>query len=163
MNLQAINDQINAHLRGLPITIVVAELRLLIAALCEKIERLGWDAEAIVTDHIRGHDQSREPEDAPDLGPCCACEKIGPTVRNIVMLDKRAVVAGHGWGCVECGLPSNGASYVLCDACLEEKREPRDACRGYPGKDGRIAIDSLTVPFEHDLAKHGEHPGAHHE
>jgi hypothetical protein len=31
-------------------------------------------------------------EPPPDLGACCACRQEGPTVRNIVMLDKRGLV-----------------------------------------------------------------------
>ena len=53
--------------------------------------------------------------DTPDLGPCCCC---GGTerVRDIVMLSRKAPVPGTGWGCVVCGLPNDGASYVCCDA-----------------------------------------------
>lgn len=35
-----------------------------------------------------------------DLGPCCGCGKLGPTVRTIVALALRAPVPGTGWGCV---------------------------------------------------------------
>jgi hypothetical protein len=90
------------------------------------------------------------------LGACCACEKNRPDVRNIVMIAKKGVIAGHGWGCVVCGLPLDGASYVLCDACFEAKREPVYACRGYPGSEGRILLSVLTVPFDHDESKHSE-------
>jgi hypothetical protein len=112
-----------------------------------------------------------EYEDYTELGPCCACEKIGPTVRNIVMIAKKGVIAGHGWGCVVCGLPGDGASYVLCDACFKAKREPIYACRGYPATEGRILLSVLTVPFDHDESKHTElantelssDVGVHHE
>ena len=83
------------------------------------------------------------------LGPCCSCECTGPQVRNIIMVHKRAVVPGHGWGCVICNLPFDGASYVQCDDCFDLQREPVYACRGYPGKDGRIPITELTEPFDH--------------
>jgi hypothetical protein len=72
------------------------------------------------------------------------------------MLDKRCVVSGHGWGCLVCGLPADGASYVLCDDCHDHQRAPRFACRGYPGEDGRIAIQMLTTSFKHDMSKHPE-------
>ena len=91
-----------------------------------------------------------------DLGACCACEATGATVRNIIMLDKRAPVSGTGWGCVQCRLPFDGAVYVLCDECLDAKREPKDVCRGYPGEGARVSIATVTEPFEHDMSKHPE-------
>lgn len=96
------------------------------------------------------------------LGPCCGCEKEGPFVRNIITLDKKAPIAGRGWGCVVCDLPSDGALAVLCDNCLYVKRsdedwKPKHACVGYPAKDGRVAFDSLTGEHSHDLSKHPEH------
>ena len=92
-----------------------------------------------------------------EVGPCCACEKQGgPDVRNIVMLHQRGPRPGQGWGCVQCGLPPDGADYVLCDGCLEDGREPRFVCDGYP-KNGRIPIEELSdEPFEHDMSKHPE-------
>lgn len=92
-----------------------------------------------------------------DLGPCCICETT-EGVRNIVMLPKKCKVPGHGWGCVVCNLPSDGASAVLCDACLDlYERDPgalRFACRGYPAIDGRIPIDQLEGYHDHDMEKH---------
>ena len=55
--------------------------------------------------------------DTPDLGPCCCCGGA-ERVRNIVMLSPRASTR-DGWGCLVCGLPPDGASYVCCDRCLE--------------------------------------------
>ena len=89
-----------------------------------------------------------------DLGPCCCCEKIRPDVRNIMMLHKRAPIPGRGWGCLVCGLPSDGAVYVCCDECLEKKRKPKFACRGYPKSDRRIPIEQLTESFKHDEVMH---------
>ena len=74
----------------------------------------------------------------PTLGSCCACGLYGPTVRNVMALDKRGVIPGHGWGCVACKVPADGASVVICDTCLENKRELKYACRGYPATEGRI-------------------------
>jgi hypothetical protein len=90
----------------------------------------------------------------PNLGPCCACGKEGPDVRNIVMLDKLAPIPGKGWGCFVCGLPNDGAVAVLCDRCLEQEREPIMACRGYPGIDGRVPIEDITGDFRHNMALH---------
>jgi hypothetical protein len=97
--------------------------------------------------------------DNPDLGPCCVCEKTGPDVRNIIMLDLESPTPGRGWGCFACGLPLNGAIAVVCDACLErlgQDLELKFACRGYPGKDGRIPIGELTQEFHHNVLKHPE-------
>ncbi len=63
-------------------------------------------------------------DEPPDLGPCCACGKSGPDVRNIMMLHVRAPVPGTGWGCFACKLPLNGAVAVLCDICLLTHAEP---------------------------------------
>lgn len=90
------------------------------------------------------------------LGACCACEREGPTVRNIISLSKKALVPGHGWGCVVCDLPCDGANAVCCDVCLDLQRPLKFACRGYPGEDGRAPIEEFTEPFDHDFSKHEE-------
>jgi hypothetical protein len=94
-------------------------------------------------------------DDAPDLGPCCACGR-SENVVEIYMLPLRNHVAGHGWGCVICGIPSNGASAVLCGDCGTKYRRGdmvlRFACRGYPATDGRAPIDTFTEAFEHDMS-----------
>lgn len=97
--------------------------------------------------------------DFPDLGPCCMCATRRP--RNIVLLDRHCAVPGHGWGCVVCGLPSNGACAVLCDICYKDYvAEPAKlviACSGYPATDGRIAIADLPADrFAHNLVRHEE-------
>jgi hypothetical protein len=92
------------------------------------------------------------------FGPCCICDGSA-NVRTIVMLDKEAPIPGHGWGCLTCGKPSNGAVAVICDACAEAPdvgKRLRFACRGYPASEGRIPIAELTKPFHHDLTKHPE-------
>lgn len=94
-------------------------------------------------------------DDTIDLGPCCACGGT-ENVRNILMLDKKSPMLGRGWGCVACGLPADGASAVVCDQCLEEDRPLRYACRGYPGKDGRVEIGELQGEHEHDMSMHPE-------
>jgi hypothetical protein len=80
------------------------------------------------------------------LGPCCFCETYtGVTV--IVMLNRRAPIAGHGWGCAVCDLPSDGAVAVFCESCY-----------GYPGSDGRIPYSELSP--EHFDHRDVEHEGA---
>lgn len=98
--------------------------------------------------------------DVPTLGPCCICETYsGVTV--ILMLNKRAPIPGHGWGCAICGLPSDGAVAVFCDSCfefIEAGASPVFACRGYPGSDGRIPFAELSK--EHFDHKKVDHNGA---
>jgi len=92
-------------------------------------------------------------KDNNELGDCCACQ--GTTnVRNVVMHDKRAPVPGTGWGCVVCHLPNDGAISVICDDCLENETEIREACWGYPNEKKRVSLNSLAEPFAHDMAKH---------
>ena len=93
-------------------------------------------------------------EHEPKLGPCCRCETT-EGVHAIVMLARRCAVPGHGWGCVVCGLPSDGASAVLCDPCVVRWQAAPAlltiACRGYPGTDGRSPIAELPPgEFKHD-------------
>lgn len=95
--------------------------------------------------------------DELDLGPCCACEKLGPDVRNVIMLHRKGPTPGKGWGCLVCGLPLDGAVAVLCDDCLEAKAEIRFVCGGYPAQDGRMPLEDLPEErFEHDLSYHWE-------
>ncbi len=99
------------------------------------------------------------PDNTPDLGPCCCCE-TDENVHNIIMLKKKAPIAGKGWGCIQCGLPMDGATVVLCDFCFWTYRARGEdilkyVCRGYPASDGRVAIQTLSdEPFDHDLTKH---------
>ncbi len=105
-------------------------------------------------------------DDEPDLGRCCICEKAGD-ITLIVTLPRRCVVPGHGWGCFECGLPSDGAMAVICRECepiylADHDTALRFFCRSYPGSEGRISIDELPEDhFDHDEAKHAQ-SGGHH-
>lgn len=58
------------------------------------------------------------------------------------------------WGCFQCGLPSDGAVAVVCDACLESGAPILDVCHGYPKENMRTARESLTEPFDHDEVAH---------
>ena len=76
-------------------------------------------------------------------------------VHNIIMLSRRGVVPGHGWGCVLCDLPADGAAYVCCDSCLDHDVPPREVVRGYAASGEREPIEALAPePFEHDFARH---------
>lgn len=89
------------------------------------------------------------------LGPCCACGGR-LNVRNIVTLSRRAPTPGRGWGCAQCGLPTDGAIAVVCDSCLEGQVPLKQVCDGHPGDGKRVPIESVTVPFLHDLSRHPE-------
>lgn len=96
-------------------------------------------------------------DDPPDLGTCCACGKAGPEVINVVMLSRRCLTPGKGWGCLQCGLPMDGATAVLCTPCLESQAEIKWACDGYPKDNVRVPLAELDpTPFDHDLSKHPE-------
>ncbi|MGC2239171.1 MAG: hypothetical protein WA584_23650 [Pyrinomonadaceae bacterium] len=96
-------------------------------------------------------------EETESLGPCCVCETtVG--VRNVLMLDEKSPTPGRGWGCVVCGLTSDGALAVVCDACLEKLDDDysqlKFACTGYPATDGRTPIDEVFGLHEHDRRLH---------
>jgi hypothetical protein len=117
-------------------------------------------------DPVSDEDEEDDEDDIPELGSCCICEREDG-VRNILMLNKRGPIPGHGWGCFVCGLPADGASAVLCDSCFEAVQggtaQIKWACRGYPAEDGRILIDALTEPFDHDAHFHSANEDAHED
>lgn len=92
----------------------------------------------------------------PSLGPCCGCgcEK---GVRNVMCLPERAPEPIGGWGCITCGLPSEGAIAVLCDECLASGAPIHYVCAGYPSEGRRLARDVYRgAPFGHNAARHSE-------
>lgn len=96
----------------------------------------------------------------PDYGPCCSCEREGPTVRNIIMLNERAPqLPGSNWGCILCGLPAAGACSVICDACLEADTPVRLVIAGWAEEKGRARRNPAAEWFGHDLAKHPPEAG----
>ncbi len=91
-----------------------------------------------------------------DLGGCCACGGL-VNVRNLVMLSRRAPQPGTGWGCVQCGLPADGATAAVCDSCLDRRRKIILCIDGRPLQKQRIALDRFPdEPFDHDPAGHPE-------
>jgi len=125
------------------------------ARFCDDCQRKWWGLESC--DDLDPEDEELH-DDPPTLGPCCICE-AETGARTIVMLPVKGVIPGHGWGCVLCKLPMDGASAVVCDECAGDlesgTKQLRFACRGYPATDGRVPIETLTVPHEHD-------PGVEH-
>jgi len=96
-------------------------------------------------------------QETPDLGPCCACEKTGEDARNILFINRRSPTPGKGWGCLQCGIPNDGAVAVFCDDCFRSGAEPQFVCTGYPASDGRTPFAELSgEKFDHDLTKHPE-------
>jgi hypothetical protein len=89
-------------------------------------------------------------------GPCCVCRTWSPKMRSIGMLPFKSPTPGKGWGCFQCGLPSDGAIIVICDDCYELEGKPVLACAEYPKSSARVDVESLTVPHEHDRSKHPE-------
>jgi hypothetical protein len=93
-------------------------------------------------------------EEKIDLGACCGCGKKGRKVRNIILLDKLAPEPGTGWGCAVCGLASDGALAVLCDACCREGALIREAIAGFPRELRRVPIGELSGSHEHRPEAH---------
>lgn len=91
-----------------------------------------------------GFDEGRESA-APDLGPCCCCEKAQDgTVRNLVHMEFEAPPGFAGWGCLVCRAPNRGAMAVICDDCAGPHLEtPFKFICG-----GQYMADKIRVPFE---------------
>lgn len=91
------------------------------------------------------------------LGSCCICQSH-KNIRNIIFLNRKCIVRGHGWGCAICHLPPDGAVAVLCENCMKLVEDGRAkikyAYRGYPGEDGRVPVEQLTEPHEHNHRTH---------
>lgn len=107
----------------------------------------------LAADDERGVDGEDDMADGRIVGPCCACGKTRD-LRTFVMLDGKAPTPGRGWGCVVCGLATDGAIAALCDECACAAREPQLACAGYPGEPGRVPVAQLVGEHVHDEARH---------
>jgi len=94
-------------------------------------------------------------DDEEDFGPCCVCEGF-ENVRNIVMLDKKNLELGSGWGCLVCHLAMDGALAVVCDDCIDAEAAPRFAVVGYLANKQRVKIEELTIEHKHDMRFHLE-------
>ncbi|MBG1268269.1 hypothetical protein [Nostoc sp. WHI] len=98
-------------------------------------------------------------EESLDLGTCCGCGCTGETVQNLVMLQKKAPVPGTGWGCVVCGVPSDGAVAVVCNDCLARLEIQPDVIKevvyGYATEKKRYSLAALTEFFDHKDILHG--------
>jgi hypothetical protein len=87
---------------------------------------------------------------------CCACGKKKPA-RNIWMLDVKGPAPGKGWGCVQCGLPSDGAIAAFCDECaaMDPPPLPQFVFDGYVMEGKLMRFQELPgIPHVHDMAFH---------
>lgn len=103
----------------------------------------------------------RNIDDKIDLGACCACQQpITTGSQTIVMFNLETPYSGTGWGCFQCGLPSNGASAVLCDSCTRGYAkgtvEIKEYIAGRPTEKKRGPIAELTKTFAHNMQFHPE-------
>jgi hypothetical protein len=99
-----------------------------------------------------------EIEDIPEwnLGPCCVCGCAD--AHAIVFLDFFGPPGFIGWGCFQCGLPSQGAIAILCEPCVESGAEPLFIADGHYATDRvRLSLEHYRrVPFVHNDALHPE-------
>jgi len=100
-------------------------------------------------------------DETPDLGPCCAC---GSTfdVRNIMCMPFKSPEPGYGWGCMQCGLPLDGAVAFICDTCLETNAEIKFIAVGPAAEHRRAPMPTDAEPFDHDESKHPKPVCSHH-
>src|SRR5438105_4608012 len=82
---------------------------------------IGLVALLAIEEHRGGLFLTTEDNGGHSLGPCCVCNGTDG-VLNLIMLDRRAAISGHGWGCLICDLPFDGAYAVMCDPCWEKYR-----------------------------------------
>lgn len=90
------------------------------------------------------------------FGPCCACGENNGAY-NIILLDRKAPQPGTGWGCIDCGLPQDGAIALVCDDCFAADHVIRYVIDGrlYSGR--RVSLADLPADaFAHDPDRHGE-------
>lgn len=63
LNFERVNDRINDFISGMPFSLAACRLILLIIHLLEQLQDQGRDAEVILVDFIRTHEESRgEPD-----------------------------------------------------------------------------------------------------
>ena len=112
-----------------------------------------------MSDEVGGTGQTGSSKEVDTLGTCCACGRATLTVRNVYALPFKAPVPGTGWGCVECGLPMDGAQAVVCDECHDAGKRPVKICYGYPKENVRVWLENWSAGVAHlhdETKKHGE-------
>ncbi|WP_373525075.1 hypothetical protein [Nostoc sp.] len=118
-----------------------------------------WECQECLHVWATDSDDPDYDEEALDLGACCGCGCTGETVQNLIMLQKKAPVPGTGWGCLVCGVPSDGAVAVVCNDCLARLDKQPDVIKeiiyGYPTEKKRYSLAVLTEFFDHRDIPHG--------
>jgi hypothetical protein len=92
-------------------------------------------------------------EEYQNFAPCCACETKEGDIKNIVMLNQKLPGGGKGWGCLQCGLPLEGAIAALCNPCIDLGRPIKFAVVSLDSEE-RIPVEQLGGVHEHDMTKH---------
>lgn len=96
------------------------------------------------------------------LGPCCVCGTTAG-VNVVLLLAQKSPTPGTGWGCLQCGLASDGAIAVACEPCRTQVEagvaKVQYVCAAYPSQEGRVPIAQVTGTHEHDLSKHVDEEG----
>src|SRR5262245_47279162 len=108
--------------------------------------------------HWSGPDRSSGEQQMSNIPQfCCACGQHRRS-RNIVMIEKKALTPGKGWGCVQCDLPIDGALAAICDDCAAtEDPQIQFVFDGYLEEEKLIEIIELpNIPHVHDMTKHPE-------
>lgn len=115
---------------------------------------------------LRDDSRSSSPSEE-HRGICCACGEERSMVRTGIMLNVKSPVAGCGWGCLACGLSTDGAVAILCDDCAArlERSEgevdwPRELKWVASSVEQRTPADQVdwSTTHEHDLRFHPEVP-----
>lgn len=98
-------------------------------------------------------------EEVNEFGTCCVCEMGDMEDCGLVQLGYK-MESESGWGCLQCGLPMEGAIAVVCSDCYDKYGEKIEDQIKYliDGKKGRIPVPPVEnrVPHEHDLSLHPE-------
>ena len=89
-------------------------------------------------------------------GPCCYCGGTDKPRQAIVALPYRAPTPGTGWGCVVCGLPTDGAVAIACTDCEADGMDDGllVCIDGAVGESLPVVEFDRSEPFQHDEEKH---------
>jgi hypothetical protein len=112
--------------------------------------------------------RDEQPTTQHDFGTCCICVTEGceaNPVRTMIQMQWTCPVPGTGWGCVQCGVPADGALVVLCDHCAEKiqngalsiKSDLHHVVSGELAGKGRMDVETWRrnrEAFSHDFRKH---------
>lgn len=75
-------------------------------------------------------------------------------VRNVIMVVRKVLEPGSTWNCFVCKPDGQGAIVVVCDECLQKRKEMKFAVVGYVAEKRPIRIEQLTESFDHHMELH---------